>query len=66
MAASHEQRTKIEGYFFKNYKTGSFNPCRTLLEPYFIIRASLVASCVVGLAKMVNKQTNKKLNYMIV
>ena len=47
---------------------GDFNPWRTLLEPHFIIPESLVASCAVVFARIVNEQTNNeqtnKLNYI--
>ena len=46
------KKTEIEGYFFKNFKMGDFNPWRTLLEPHFIIPESLVASCSVVSARI--------------
>ena len=56
------KKLEIEGYLFKNCKTGDFNPWRTLLEPHFIIPESLVAFCSVVFWPKANKQTNKQTN----
>ena len=62
MAVSREQKTEIEGYLFKNCKTGDFNPWRTLAELHFIIPVSLVAFCGVIFARIANEQKNKQTN----
>ena len=59
------RKTEIEGYIFKNCRTGNFNPLRTLLESYFIIPESLLAYCAVVFAQIANEQTNE-LNYIYV
>ena len=53
------EKPEIEGYLFRDSKTGDFNMWRTLLELYIIIPESLVAYCAVVFAQIVNEQTNK-------
>ena len=50
MAVSGDEKPKIDRYYFRNCKTGDFNPWRTLLEPHSIIPESVVAFCSVVLA----------------